>query len=152
MIRYGLLREIPLPFTTVVQRLPEELRKKGFEIISDIGLDELFTRELDIRFKRYRIMGICNLPLVYKMLSHEENLGLLLPHNVIIYEKGDSSIAGMIRPGMFLSIIDNWHMEEGAAIIERKFNEVLQTLGRQSYKPENKVQSPSRRRFADAVA
>jgi hypothetical protein len=44
-------------------------------------------KKIDVDFPKYVILGACNPPFAHKALQAEEELGLLLPCNLIVYEK-----------------------------------------------------------------
>lgn len=138
MISYGFLKEIPLPFEIVVRKLPGELQKKGFEILSNIRLDTEIRKHLGVDFHRYAILGVCNFPLAYKALLREENFGLVLSCSIIIYEKENSTWVGSLKPTQFTPLLQNEYIHEGAEIIERKLSEVLDCLGKKKFLRENK--------------
>ena len=136
MISYGSVREYDLPFNVLTRALQLQLHKKGFEILSEIALDEEVRNKLGIEFRNYLVFSVCNLPLAYKALIRDENFGMLLTCNVILYEKSDGTcVAGMIRPTIFMPLVGNASLEEGAAIIERKLTEVLDRIGRTKLRP-----------------
>ncbi|MBA7532017.1 hypothetical protein ES705_24243 [subsurface metagenome] len=96
MINYCLIKIINAPFDDVLTSTKEELQKEGFGILSSIDVNEKFKEKLDINFKKFIIPGACNPPSAYKAIQIEENIGLMLPCNVIIYEKdGKTAISGI---------------------------------------------------------
>jgi uncharacterized protein (DUF302 family) len=90
-IRYGMRVEVELPYEQAVERTVEELGKDGFGILAEIDVSATLKKKLDVDFRPYVILGACNPPLAYQALSAEENIGLLLPCNVIVYAGDDPS-------------------------------------------------------------
>jgi uncharacterized protein (DUF302 family) len=130
MITYGFTRETKISFDTVISQLPGELRRKGFEVLASFRIDEEFRKHLGIDAQRYAVISVCNLPLAYRALMREENFGLMIPCNIIVYEKDGVVIVGSIRPTVFMPVADNEFLMEGAKIIERKLAEVLDRIDR----------------------
>ena len=128
MINYGFIKELDIPFEEAVQRVTNELKKEGFRILSTIDLKAKFREKLNIDFKNYVILGACNPPLAHKSLLAEENIGLLLPCNVIVYEKGDKTVVGIIKPSVAMSMIGNDELREIAEHVETKLKKVSDTL------------------------
>ena len=128
MVEYGFIKELEMSFNDAVEKVTEELRKEGFGVLSTIDLKEKFKEKLNIDFKNYLILGVCNPPFAYKSLLAEENLGLLLPCNVIIYEKGKTTVVGIIKPSSAMGMIDNDELSEIAAGIETKLKKVSEAL------------------------
>ena len=138
MSTYGLLREIALPFDTVLKKLPVELRRKSFEIISNVRIDNELHKHIGVEFKRYAILGVCNFPLSYKALMREDLFGLVLTCSIIVFEKEEATVVGVIRPSTFMPLLQNEYLNEGALTIERKLTEMLDALGKRKFLKERK--------------
>jgi uncharacterized protein (DUF302 family) len=95
--RYGLRVDVGLEYETAVERATEALREEGFGILTTIDIKETLKKKLDRDFRKYVILGACNPPLADRALAAELEIGLLLPCNVIVYERepGQSAVAAM---------------------------------------------------------
>ena len=67
---------------------------------------------------KYIILGACNPPNAYKAILTEENIGLMLPCNVIIYEKGSKTVLSVIRPTVAMQMIENSELQIVAEAVE----------------------------------
>ena len=74
------------------------------------------------------ILGACNPPLAHKALLAEEHIGLLLPCNVIVFEKGSKTVLGIIKPSMAMGMIDNEELKEIAEDVEKKIVTVFEAF------------------------
>ena len=74
--------------------------------------------KLGVDMNKYIILGACNPPNAYKAILAEENIGLMLPCNVIVYEKGSKTILSVIRPTIAMQMIDNTELQEAAEAVE----------------------------------
>jgi uncharacterized protein (DUF302 family) len=130
MISYGFTKEVDATFEKVLEDLPAKLEKEGFGVISKIDIGQKLREKLGIEFRKYVILGACNPPLAFKALSAEENIGLMLPCNVIAYEKADTgkTVVGMIRPNALMSMVGNAALSDIAATVEEKLKRVLDTI------------------------
>jgi uncharacterized protein (DUF302 family) len=130
MISYGFTKEVDATFEKVLEDLPAMLEKEGFGVISKIDIGLKLREKLGIEFRNYVILGACNPPLAFKALSAEENIGLMLPCNVIVYEKADTgkTVVGTIRPSAMMSMVGNAALSEIAATVEEKLKQVLDTI------------------------
>jgi len=129
MAEYGFIKEIEKSVEEVEQLAREALDKQGFGILTRIDMQEKFKDKLGKEFKKYLILGACNPPNAFNAVSAEENIGLLLPCNVIIYEKDNKTVIGIIKPTVAMSMVDNEQLAPVAAAVEQKlqlaFDEIL---------------------------
>jgi uncharacterized protein (DUF302 family) len=91
-------------------------------------VQEKFKEKLGIDFKKYVILGACNSPSAYKAILAEEDIGLMLPCNVIIYEKEDRTTIAVIKPTVAMEMIDNNKLKEVAENIETKLENVMRAI------------------------
>jgi uncharacterized protein (DUF302 family) len=128
MINYGFTKEINKPFEETIDLVSNELKKEGFGILTKIDVKEKFKEKLGIVFKKYVILGACNPSSAHKAILAEENIGLMLPCNVILYEKGDKTVISIIKPTVAMKMINNNKLKEIAEHIETKLKHVIDTL------------------------
>ncbi|MBN1290245.1 MAG: DUF302 domain-containing protein [Candidatus Latescibacteria bacterium] len=128
MIGYGFIKELETPFEKTVAAVTEELKKEGFGVLTSIDLKEKFKEKLNVDYNNYIILGACNPPLAYKTLQTEETIGLFLPCNVIVYEKDNKTVVGIVKPSAAMSMIDNEKLKEIAEIVEGKLKNVFDAL------------------------
>jgi len=117
MISYGFTKEINKPFVESIKIFTKELKKEGFGLLTKIDVKDKFKEKLGVDFKKYIIFGACHPTSAHKAILTEENIGLMLPCNVIVYESGDKSI---IKPMIDMSMIRNSELKEIAEEIEKK--------------------------------
>ena len=127
-ISYGFTKEIDVPFEEVIELVSEELKKEGFGILTKIDVKEKIKEKLGIDFKKYVILGACNPSSAYKAILAEDNIGLMLPCNVIVYEKGNRTTISIIKPSVAMQMIDNKELKEVADTIETKLKHVIDTI------------------------
>ena len=103
---YGFKRTVPVPVEEADRRVREALKKEGFGILTEIDVRATMKQKLDVDFKPYIILGACNPPLAHQALSAEEDIGLLLPCNVVVYEgeSAGTSVVAAINPTVQLGI------------------------------------------------
>ena len=62
-------------------------------------------------------------------MEAEENIGLMLPCNVIVYEKDKKVIIAAIKPTVAMQMIDNPKLNKIAAKVETEIEKVLDKTG-----------------------
>jgi len=96
---HGRWKDLSIGFEEALARLPEALKKEGFGIITQIDIQETFKAKLGADFRRYRIFGACNPSFAHAALQKDPRVGVLLPCNVVLYEKDDGkAVVGAVDP------------------------------------------------------
>jgi uncharacterized protein (DUF302 family) len=128
MINYGFTKELAMPFEKAVEIVIEALKKEGFGILNKIDIKEKFKEKLGIDFKKYVILGACNPPNAYKAILAEENIGLMLPCNTIVYEQDNKIIVSIIKPTQAMAMIGNEQLTQLAQEVEEKLKRVFDSI------------------------
>ncbi len=124
-MQYGFSKTVDLSFEQTIEKVTEELKKEGFGVLTTIDVKDTLKKKIDVDFKKYTILGACNPPIAHKALQTEEEIGLLLPCNVIVYEKDDQTNVSMFDPMLMTMVIDNEQMEPIAKEVKEKLQRVL---------------------------
>ena len=79
-------------FDEAIERVTEHLANEGFGVLTTIDVSATLKKKLDVDFQRYTILGACNPHLARRALEAEQDLGVLMPSNVLVYatEEGSS--------------------------------------------------------------
>lgn len=125
MINYGFKKELDISFEKAVEAATVALKKEGFGILTKIDVKEKFKEKLGIDFKKYIILGACNPTSAHKSILAEEDIGLMLPCNVIIYEKENKTVISIIKPTVAMGMINNEKLKQIAATVETKLKNVF---------------------------
>ena len=83
----GIKRVLDIGYDEALVRVPEALKAEGFGVLTEIDVKETLKKKLDVDFRRYKILGACNPPLAHRALGEELEVGIMLPCNVIVYER-----------------------------------------------------------------
>lgn len=125
---YGFGKTTSYSFAEAIERVTEELKKEGFGVLTTIDVQETLKKKLNIDFKKYVILGACNPPFAHKSLSVEEEVGLLLPCNVIVYEKDGSTVVSAFDPMAMVRVLDNEAMAPIARELETRLRRAIASL------------------------
>lgn len=121
-------KTIGLPYEQAIEKVTTELKKEGFGVLTSIDVKETLKQKINVDFKKYVILGACNPPIAHKALQAEEELGLLLPCNVIVYEKQGKTVVSVFDPMVMTWIIENDEMEPIATEVQEKLQRVLAAI------------------------
>jgi len=127
-MKYGFTKTTDYSFEQAIEKVTEELKKEGFGILSTIDVKDTLKKKIDVDFKKYTILGACNPKLAHGALQVEEELGLLLPCNVIVYEKNDKTVVSIFDPRVMTLVIENPEMKPVAEEVKTKLQRVLEAV------------------------
>jgi uncharacterized protein (DUF302 family) len=128
MLKYGFTKSIDKTFEVVVEKIKQELQKEGFGVLTSIDLREKFKEKLGIDFHKYVILGACNPPFAHKAVTIEKDIGLMLPCNVVVYEKDGKTVVSIIKPTVAMSAIENEKLLDVAQSVEQKLKKVFESI------------------------
>lgn len=96
-------------------------------MLTTIDVRQTLKQKLDRDFRRYVILGAWNPTLADRALQAELEVGLLLPCNVILYERkpGTSAVAAM-APLPAMGLVGNTELEGVAREADARVRKALQ--------------------------
>ena len=127
-MKYGFSKIVDLPFERAVEKVTEELKKEGFGVLTTIDVQATLKNKLNVEFSKYVILGACNPPYAHKALLADDQIGLLLPCNIIVYEKEGKTNLSIFDPMIMLKIMEDEAMQPIAEEIKQKLDRVLRAV------------------------
>jgi uncharacterized protein (DUF302 family) len=95
-------------FDETIVRVTAALKDAGFGVLTEIDVKATLKNKLDVDFRNYRILGACNPSYAYRALQAEEDIGSMLPCNVVVQETPDGRIkVSAVDPIASMQAIDN---------------------------------------------
>jgi uncharacterized protein (DUF302 family) len=128
IMTYGISKTVHLSYDQAVARVTEELQKEGFGVLTTIDVKETLKKKLNVDFKNYVILGACNPPFAHQALTAEEEVGLLLPCNVVVYEKDNGTVVAAFDPMVMTKLSDNPVLLKIAEQVKERLQRVLNNL------------------------
>jgi len=128
-MNYYFSKTLRVSFDEAIARVTEALERDGFGILTEIDVKETLKKKLNVDFRRYKILGVCNPPYAYKALQLEDKIGLMLPCNVIVHElpKGKVEVAA-IDPVASMAAVENPKLREVGQEVRAKLKAVIDNL------------------------
>src|SRR5438876_3351309 len=123
---YTLTRPTPLRFADAVEKVRAELKTEGFGVLCEIDVQATLHEKLGVDGEPYLILGACNPTLAHQALQAEPDLGVLLPCNVVVYERRGETHISAIDPERMLSIVDNDQLRPVAADVKQRLSAVVE--------------------------
>lgn len=127
-MNYGFSKKVSLSFEQAIDKVTEELKKEGFGVLTTIDMQATLKNKIGADIPKYTILGACNPHFSHQAVQVEQEIGLLLPCNVIVYEKDASIHLSIFDPMVMEKIIDNPAMQPVAEGVYQKLRRVFDAL------------------------
>ena len=127
-MQYGFSKTVDMSYEQAIEKVTAELKKEGFGVLTSIDVKETLKQKINVDFKKYAILGACNPPIAHRALQEEEDLGLLLPCNVVVYEKENKTRVSIFDPMVMTWIMENDNMKPIATEVQEKLQRVLKAI------------------------
>lgn len=126
---YGFGCDLNAGMEEALRRTTEALKQEGFGVLTTIDVKATMKAKLGIDRQPYVILGACNPNLANRGLEAEPELGLLLPCNVIVYDKGDgTSRVSIIDPHQMMGFVQNPALNAVADEAAERLHRVVDSL------------------------
>lgn len=130
MSAYGIEKRLDMGYDEAVEAVTRTLKDEGFGVLTSIDVKATLKAKLDADFKRYVILGACNPKLAYQALTEENDVGLLLPCNVVVYEtEGGGSVVAAIDPEAMLSVTGRDDLKPLASEVKSRLTRAIENCG-----------------------
>lgn len=116
-------------FQSVINQVTEELKKEGFGIITQINMKDTLKNKLDVEIDDYMILGACNPGFAYQAITTEEEIGTMLPCNVVIKGKGSGkNLVSAVDPAASMMAVKNDDLSKIAGEVGDKLKRIIANL------------------------
>lgn len=127
-MKYAISKTTDLSFDKAIERATVELNKEGFGVLTTIDVQETMKKKLHVDFENYTILGACNPPFAHQALQAEREIGLLLPCNLIVYEKEGKTNVAAFDPMSMTAVAENPAILPVAQEVKRRLERVINAL------------------------
>lgn len=125
-MKYFLAKTVSKTYEDALAAVTEALKGEGFGVLTEIDVRETLKKKLDIDFPKYKILGACNPPLAHRALTAENQIGVLLPCNVVVQEHKDGRVeVSAMDPVGAMAMIGNTELDSIAADVRGRIERVL---------------------------
>lgn len=126
---FGFGKQVDSDFDSAIDKVTAALATEGFGVLSDIDVAAKMKEKLDKDMPRYRILGACNPPIAFEAISNVEDIGLLLPCNVLVREDKDGAVhVDFMDPESVLSLVGSPDIEPMAKTVKASLYRVMEQL------------------------
>lgn len=125
---YGMAVSTALPSGEAETMVRAALADEGFGVLSEIDVAATLKDKLGVERGPYKILGACNPTLADRAIAIEEDVGLLLPCNVIIYESGERTVVAAMEPTTMVKLTSNPDLDSIATEAREALDRALSSL------------------------
>ena len=126
---FGFGKVVDLAFEDAIDKVTAKLADEGFGVLSDIDVAAKMKEKLDKDMPSYRILGACSPPLAFQAISAVEDIGLLLPCNVLVREDADGKVhVDFMDPVSVMSLVKDPGVEPLAEEVKGRLERVRDAL------------------------
>jgi uncharacterized protein (DUF302 family) len=124
-IKYGTCVTTHLSFERAASRVRELLKDEGFGVLTEIDVAKTLKEKRGIDFQPYLILGACNPDFAYEALKVEEQLGLLLPCNVVVTVHAGTTEVSAVDAEAMLGVVGKPSLVKIANDVDLRLRRVL---------------------------
>ena len=107
MAQYGMKARLDGNLEEVKEKVLQALIAQGFGVVTEIDMQKTLKQKIEVDFKPYLILGACNPRFAYRALSADDDIGLLLPCNVVLKQSGNGTEVSIQDPEIMFSVVDD---------------------------------------------
>ncbi len=127
-MQYSYKKQLDITFDDSIEKIKEALSIEGFGVLTEIDVKSTMKKKLELDYNNYIILGACNPEFAHKALQSEYEIGLMLPCNVIVYEKDSNVFVSVIMPTSAMGMVDNTELKDIAKEVEEKLKRVVDSM------------------------
>ena len=125
-MQYYLAKTVGLTYEQAIAAVTEKLKEEGFGVLTEIDVAATLKKKIDVDVPRYIILGACNPKLAHKALTAENQVGVLLPCNVVVQEHKDGHVeVSAMDPVGAMKMVGNKELDAIAADVRMRLERVL---------------------------
>ena len=126
---YGMHRTLPgVAFDEALERVAAALKEEGFGVLTSIDVAETLKTKIGVDFRPYVILGACNPVLAHEALSFDDNIGIMLPCNVVVAAVEGGTEVSCVRPHAMMAIADSPQIHGVADAAQAKLERALRAI------------------------
>ena len=126
---YYIARSVELGYDAAISAITEALKAEGFGILTEIDVAATLKKKLGVDFPKYVILGACNPSLALQALQAENQVGVLLPCNVVVQEHAGGRVeVSAMDPAGAMAMVGNPTLDTIAADVRARLERALSRL------------------------
>ncbi|MPM22836.1 hypothetical protein SDC9_69295 [bioreactor metagenome] len=113
-------------FEEALTAVRNSLQNAGFRVVSEINMQQKLRDSLGHSMNGYMILGACSPKHALTAITHEPNIGVLLPCNIIVAENNDGTCrVAAVNPLVAMQSVGNNQLEAMATEVNSMLENAL---------------------------
>jgi len=125
---YAFRTRLEAPYEEALKLLEAALKTEGFGILTSVDMRATLKEKLDVEFRKYSILGICNPPLAQRALASDLEAGLVLPCTIVVYEEDGTARVSIADPMAVVDLLRNPALRPIAEEAQARLRRVFEAL------------------------
>ena len=127
---YHFSKTVNMRFDDAVASTKEALKRHNFQVLTEIDMKDNFKKGLNVDFRPYLILGVCNPQLTYRALQAEDKIGTMLPCNVVLQQQEDGRVeVSAVDPIASMQAITHVVVDQIAREVRSHLKNVIDEVG-----------------------
>lgn len=126
---YGMHVRLPgVAHDEAIEWVTAALKEEGFGVLTHIDVADTLKTKIGVDFRPYVILGACNPVLAHQALLVDDNIGLMLPCNVVVSAAEDGSEVSFVRPHAMMDNAEAAEIRSVADQAQAKLERALEAV------------------------
>lgn len=125
---YGLSLTLGSSFEEVITHVREVFKEEGFGVLTEMNVQKTLQEKIGLEMEPYVVLGMCNPLLASRAIAVEPNIGLFLPCNVLVAQRGDDIVVSAQDPLFMVPITGNAALQPIAQEVRERIDRALAHL------------------------
>lgn len=122
--------EVDYDMEKAITKIADYLKPFGFGLLTQIDVKKTLHEKIGADIRPYRILGACNPNFAREVISKENNIGLMLPCNIVVQETEDGKVKiSAINPESTIKSVGNEHLNEMASRVRDVMQSLIANIG-----------------------
>src|SRR5271166_1345155 len=127
---YYFSKTLNVGFDDAVASTKEALKRHSFGVLTQIDMRDILKKRLNVDFRPYLILGVCNPQLTYRALRVEDKIGTMLPCNIVLQQHEDGRVEiSAVDPVALMQAITNVEVGQVAQDVRSQLQRVMDEVG-----------------------
>lgn len=111
-----------------IEKTSAALKSEGFGVLTTIDMKSTLKAKIDADIEPYTILGACNPKFASQALQKEENIGVFLPCNVVVKQRGDAFEVVAVDPIASMMAVPNEELMTFAGEVKDMLTRALEKI------------------------